>query len=222
MWTLKMKFWHEGSAVIPFAQKYKLTILTFPLNRFAKGGKIFLTSAHIVLGEKKSVVAYLKEISGNPRYLNLEFEGNLVVYTIVAKKGASHLQMYLDPELIFVKPIIVKPDGFEYLEVAALNKKVLTRFLKTAQRWVKIDVQSISNEKIRDFYIPHFLPDLTEKQKKAILLAYKNGYYDFPKRTEIQRLAKLAGLSPSAFQEHLRRAEQKLIPFTLENIAHEG
>lgn len=222
MWTLKMKFWHEGSTVIPFAKKFGLTILAFPMNRFEKKGKIYLTSAHIILGKKENVEQYFQEIKKDSRLQNLEVEGNLAVYTIIAKKGASHLQMYLSPELIFVKPITIKPDGFEYLEVAALRKKVLTDFLKIAQKWLHIELQNISKEKIHDLYVPHFLPDITEKQKNAITLAYKNGYYSFPKRTDIQRLSKTAGLSPSTFQEHLRKAEQKLLPFFLENIIHEG
>ncbi len=213
-----MRFWHEGSAVIPLAQKYKLTVLCFPLNRFSKGSRIHLTSAHIVLGEQNNVKAYLNEIAKNPRYENLECEGNLVIYTLKAKKSATHLQMYLSPELIFVKPTVVKPDGFEYLEVAALQKSVLTNFLKIAQKWGRVDMQKIAEGKIRDFYVPHVMPDLTEKQKEAINLAYKNGYYSFPKKIDIQSLAKKAGLSPSTFQEHLRKAEKRLIPFFLENI----
>ena len=217
-----MKFWHEGSAIIPLAQKYKLTFLTFPMNRFSKGKDIFLTMAHIVIGNEESKKAYIDEISKNPKYENLEYEGNLVIYTLRAKKGASHMQMYLRPELIFVKPIVIKPDGFEHLEVAALDKKVLTDFLGIAQKWVKIEVQKISKEKVRDLYIPHVMPDITEKQKKAIALAYRNGYYEVPKQIDVQRLAKIAKLSPSTYQEHLRKAEQKLIPFFLENIMHEG
>lgn len=217
-----MKFWHEGSTIIPYAKKYNFTGLSFPLNRFEKEGLMYLTSAHIILGKKENIAPYLEELKKDKRLQNIEAEGNLVVYTIVAKKGASHLQMYLSPELIFVKPIMVKPDGFEYLEVAALRKSVLTDFLKIAQKWVHIELQKIADEKIRDFYIPHLMPDLTEKQKDAIVLAYKNGYYDFPKKIEIQRLAEIAKASPSTYQEHLRKAEQKLIPFFLENIIHEG
>ncbi|MDP2973507.1 MAG: helix-turn-helix domain-containing protein [Candidatus Diapherotrites archaeon] len=213
-----MRFWHEGSAVIPLAEKYKLTVLCFPLNRFSKGSYVFLTSAHIALGEQNNIKAYFDEMAKNPRYENLEYEGNLVVYTIKAKKSATHLQMYLSPELIFVKPIIVKPDGFEYLHVAALQKSVLTNFLQIAQKWGKVEMQRITEEKVRDFYFPHVMPDLTEKQKEAINLAYKNGYYSFPKKIDIQSLAKKSGLSPSTFQEHLRKAEQRLIPFFLENI----
>jgi len=222
MWTLKMKFWHEGSTVIPYAKKYSLSFLTFPMNRFEKGGTVYLTTAHIILGDKKAMESYLNDAKNDERLKNVEIEGNLIVYTIKAKKGASHLQMYLDPQLIFVKPLMVKPDGFEYLEVAALDRSVLTSFMKIARKWVHIELQKISKEKIRDFYVPHLMPDITEKQKHAIGLAYRNGYYSFPKRTDIQRLSKIAGLSPSTFQEHLRRAEQKLIPFFLENIIHEG
>lgn len=217
-----MKFWHEGSLIIPLVQKYKLTILVFPMNRFSKGKDIFLTMGHIVLGEEENRQAYFAEISKNPKYENLEFEGNLVIYTLRAKKGATHLQMYLSPELIFIKPMVVKPDGFEYLEVAALDKRVLTDFLKIAQKWVDIKLQKISKEKVRDLYIPHVMPDITEKQKFAIKLAYKNGYYAYPKQIEVQQLAKIAKLSPSTFQEHLRKAEHKLIPFFLENVMHDG
>ena len=216
-----MKFWHEGSAIIPFAVKYNLTILSYPLNRFEKNSIIYLTTTHIVLGEQKHIDKYFADISKNPKYTNLEREGNVITYTLKAKKGATHLQLYLSPELIFVKPIVIKPDGFEYAEIAALQKSVLTNFLKNAQKWLKIEVQKISQEKIRDIYVPHIMPEFTEKQKQVITLAYKNGYYSYPRQIEIKRLAKIAGLSPSTFQEHLHKAEQKLIPFFLENIMHQ-
>jgi predicted DNA binding protein len=219
MWILKMKFWHEGSTVIPLAQKYNVTVLAFPLNRYEKDGDVFITSGHILQGREKDKKAYIEEIVKNPRYEHLEYEGTFVVYTTRAKKGATHLQMYLSPELIFVKPIIIKPDGFEYLEVAALNKKVLMDFLEIAQKRVKIELQKISQEPIRDLYVPHIMPDMTGQQRKAIMLAYSNGFYDFPKKTNIQNLAKLMKCSPSTFQEHLRKAEEKLVPFVLESIS---
>lgn len=125
--------------------KYNLTILSYPLNRFEKNSIIYLTTTHIVLGEQKHIDKYFADISKNPKYTNLEREGNVITYTLKAKKGATHLQLYLSPELIFVKPIVIKPDGFEYAEIAALQKSVLTNFLKNAQKWLKIEVQKLSN-----------------------------------------------------------------------------
>ncbi len=222
MWVLKIKYWHEGSLTIPLAQKYNITMLGFPFNRFEKNGYVHLTSAHVILGTEENRKAYFEEIKSNPKYEHLEIEGNMAIYSIKARKDETHLQMYLSPELIWLKPIVVKPDGFQYLEIGALDKKVLTDFLKIAQKWVEIKLQKISRKKVRDFYVPHVMPDITEKQKKAITIAYRNGYYDYPKKTDIKRLASISKCSPSTFQEHLRKAEQKLIPFFLENIIHEG
>ena len=56
------------------------------------------------------------------------------------------------------------------------------------------------------------MPQLTEKQKRVFELAVEEGYYDIPKRTELKKLAKLVGISLATYQEHLKRAEAKIIP----------
>ena len=55
-----------------------------------------------------------------------------------------------------------------------------------------------------------------EKQKQAIELAIKRGYYTSPRKISLQELAKISKLSFSTFQVHLRKAEEKLIPFYFE------
>ena len=47
--------------------------------------------------------------------------------------------------------------------------------------------------------------------KKAIELAMKEGYYQFPKKTDLNKLARLARLSKSTFREHLKREEMKVL-----------
>ena len=54
------------------------------------------------------------------------------------------------------------------------------------------------------------------QQKQAIELAIKNGYYNVPRKTSVEKLAKLSKLSFSTFQVHLRKAEEKLIPYFFE------
>ena len=55
-------------------------------------------------------------------------------------------------------------------------------------------------------------PDFTDKQKRAFELAVENGYYDIPKRIDLRRLAKVMEISIATYQEHLKRAEAKIIP----------
>jgi predicted DNA binding protein len=50
----------------------------------------------------------------------------------------------------------------------------------------------------------------------AMELAIKNGYYHSPRNISVEQLAKLAKLSFSTFQVHLRKAEEKLIPYMFE------
>ncbi len=52
----------------------------------------------------------------------------------------------------------------------------------------------------------------------AVALAAGEGYYTYPRKSDVQDLAKIAKLSFSTFQEHLRKAENKLIPFTVKKL----
>ncbi len=219
MWIAKMKFWHENSMAIPRAQKHNVTILAFLMNTYKEGSKMRLTSGHFILGEEKNVQDYMKSIRKDKRLKNIEIEGNFLAYSLEAPAKETHLQMYVSPEIMFIKPVIVKPDGFEYLECASWDKKHLSEFLKKCRKWLKVESISIKKQKISDVFIPHLMPKLTEKQKKALLLAYQHGYYDYPKKANIGKLAKAMKCSASTFQEHLRRAEEKAMPFLLENIA---
>jgi predicted DNA binding protein len=219
LWVAKIKYWHKGSLAIPYAKKYNITMLAFPMNTYIRGGQYHLTSGHIILGEQKNIQRYFNEIKKHPKLKNVEISGNFIMYSFDADLTDSHMQIYFTPEILLIKPVMVKPEGYSYMEVATWRKKDLEEFIKRASKWVEIKISKIKKEEITDVFIPHLMPKITEKQKKAILLAYANGYYEYPKKTNIQKLAKLFKCSPSTFQEHLRRAEEKLLPFLLENIA---
>lgn len=51
---------------------------------------------------------------------------------------------------------------------------------------------------------------LTQRQHEALLLAYMNGFYDWPRNITGEELAAEMGVNPATFHQHLRAAEQKL------------
>jgi len=53
---------------------------------------------------------------------------------------------------------------------------------------------------------------LSEKQLSVFQLACEQGYYENPKRIDLEPLAEMIGVSPSTLAEHLRKAETKLLP----------
>ncbi len=46
---------------------------------------------------------------------------------------------------------------------------------------------------------------------KALLSAVENGYYEIPKRVNADDLARKFGQPRSAFEEHVRKAESKVV-----------
>jgi hypothetical protein len=63
------------------------------------------------------------------------------------------------------------------------------------------------------FFVPlnPVLETLTEKQEAALLAAWREGYYNQPRSTTTRQVAAKMGISRSAFEERLRKAENLLI-----------
>lgn len=59
---------------------------------------------------------------------------------------------------------------------------------------------------------------LTDKQVEALVLAFLGGYYKWPRDRSAGALAEEAGLSGSAFLDHLRHAEAKVIGAVIEEM----
>jgi len=58
---------------------------------------------------------------------------------------------------------------------------------------------------------PLFLPQLTEKQAKALLAAFNAGYYEFPRRATTEEVSTSLGVARSTFEQHLNRAEHHVV-----------
>ncbi|MFB6297816.1 MAG: helix-turn-helix domain-containing protein [Salinirussus sp.] len=63
------------------------------------------------------------------------------------------------------------------------------------------------------------LPDLSPGQKEALLAAIEEGYYEIPRETKTAEVASDLGISRRTFEEHLRRAENKLVKSMFEYVA---
>ncbi len=49
-------------------------------------------------------------------------------------------------------------------------------------------------------------------------MAVKEGYYDYPRKIYLEKLAQISRVKRQSFQENLRRAEKKLVPFLTERV----
>jgi len=53
--------------------------------------------------------------------------------------------------------------------------------------------------------------NLTEKQIEAMLTAYRHGYYNLPRNSDVQTIAAKEKVPRTTFQEHLKKAENKIV-----------
>ena len=56
---------------------------------------------------------------------------------------------------------------------------------------------------------------LTDKQREALILAFRLGYFDTPRKISSEQLAEKLGIVHSTLAVHLRRAERRLLSETL-------
>ncbi len=61
---------------------------------------------------------------------------------------------------------------------------------------------------------------LTKKQADALLTAYNSGYYRLPRKADVKDIAVKHGVPRTTFQDHLRKAECKVISTLIPQIKH--
>lgn len=221
MWVLKLKLMHKDCHIVPRCQKFHVTTYAFPAGAsggvYEEKGRKYLTAIHLIKGEDKNKEEFFKDLKTDKRVKKLEINGNKFSYLLQLPKGGEHVQLYYDPQLIFLKPVINQFDGFEYWEVGSWDRNALTVFMKKLKEHMDyFELLKLENTKFADIYFPQIMPSLSEKQKEAIEYAYRRGYYSYPKKVDLHQLAKELKVSVPTLQEHLRKAEIKLLPFIIE------
>ena len=58
---------------------------------------------------------------------------------------------------------------------------------------------------------------LTDRQREALSVAHRSGYYDIPRRADVRALARSLKIGKSAMAEHLRSAERRLVDEVFSN-----
>ena len=115
-----------------------------------------------------------------------------------------------------VSPALISKKGYEIVTLGSFDRNKLMEIAEILGKEYKAELLSINQKKVKSLSIVKIEPELTKKQKDAISLAIKNGYYNVPRKISVESLAKMAKLSFSTFQVHLRKAESKLIPYYFE------
>lgn len=218
MWKAVFEGSHKTCIIAPLCKKHNVTDFVYLLTAWEEENKFRYTEAHILQGDEENKKKFIKSFKKEKTIKKFEQKGNFIL-TLNEQPGwmAAYVPLW-DKRIIQTKPVIQRPDGTELWEMACWDKEPLMYILQRLPKEFKIKIKSIQQTKLDELFLPHIMPRLSEKQKQVIQLAVKLGYFDFPRKVNLDDLAKKLKLSKQTVQQHLRIAEKKLVPFLTENI----
>ncbi|MDD5163362.1 MAG: helix-turn-helix domain-containing protein [Candidatus ainarchaeum sp.] len=216
MWVARIRVRHD-CVVGNRCRQFNVTTAGISFDVFREQKKIHAPQIQVLSGKEEDVKAFIEDLKKDRRITNFEQEGNSVFF--VETRQDMFPSAFNNPKLIFSKPVTVDAQGFEYWEVASWKKETITEFIKKLRISLEeVLVEKIKKTKLTDVYFLHVSPKLSPKQKRALELALESGYYEWPKRTDFAKLAKAMKVTIQTYREHLKKAEQKIMPNLAKSI----
>ncbi len=218
MWTLKIVAREKGNLFQERTIKYKVKIYFYSNNYYIEKEKIFFVGSGIIDGERNAKRKFFLDLRKDKKINFLEHNKDFFIYSYSEKQTgerAKAVKAAYNPRLVFLKPTVIYENGWEEWEFGSMEKKDLDIFIKNAEglKDTEFKIQYFKQQKIENLMIYAMLPNLTDKQKEALMLAVEKEYYGYPRKVKLENLAKQMNVSLSTFQFHLAKAEAKLMPF---------
>ncbi|MHA1935692.1 MAG: helix-turn-helix domain-containing protein [Candidatus Thorarchaeota archaeon] len=149
---------------------------------------------------------------------------HLITRTKKCVSGKNSVSQFINElNLLEVYPIVYEA-GWEYFRVVTFGPEEFGTLLKQLKESNFI-VEVIRKGPFDGFLASSLSPsadvmftDLTERQMDALVTAFIFGYYDIPRRTGIQSIASTLGVPRSTYQEHLKKAERKVLSALIPHI----
>ncbi|MFX0094412.1 MAG: helix-turn-helix domain-containing protein [Candidatus Hodarchaeota archaeon] len=161
-------------------------------------------------GDENTLKKYVSQLKNSKNIIevNITYQSANVYWTRVIHK-LDHPSIYdtvLESGSMTLLPIIIEK-GIQIHTVLSPTSEALKQVLeKLRTRFTTVNVKWLSSGSMNSSQML-----LTPKQLEAFKLAYKTGYYDIPRRSNVIQLAKQLGIKRVALQERLRRAELRIM-----------
>ena len=216
MWVLKFTLKDEEGIFSWRNKKFRIKTYAYRTGHYVKGNKTYVNAVLLLEGKEENKKEFIKSLEKDKFIKNIEVKEDLINCLVIKSKKISSDRkesVFYSLGLVYIKPVFTDQEGIEYWELGCWDRKSLQEISKIARKQYNGKILSFRELKISesDFLFFSLYPKLTEKQKQAFLLALENGYYEFPRKIELEKLAKIMKLSYTTFQFHLRKAERKIM-----------
>ena len=205
--TLEMKHENCWSRIL---SDYPIIIKTL----FTKSnkGKYILAmdeiKAHNYQSFKDFLKAFKKEKSIYEVVQLWELDKRRGIYRILFKERYDNMVMGIVEKYVTFYLKHLMEGGLERLLVAIPSDEVTS---------LKSELESLGKIyyfKVRNMDINTLIPtsfDLSEQERNSLVEAIKLGYYEYPRRINLEELAKIMKLSKPTLEQYIRKAEKKIM-----------
>ncbi|UPV76929.1 helix-turn-helix domain-containing protein (plasmid) [Halorussus limi] len=141
---------------------------------------------------------------------------NIVTQSCLCSLEESIIDRFEEHNCLYQPPTIHR-QGWEHYTVIAFDEADVRALLRDLE--ADRDIEVLSKTAITEQQIPHSMlapvdqlfEDITDRQLAALRLALESGYYEQPRQTSLRELAEQTSVARSTYEEHLRKAENKLL-----------
>lgn len=209
MWVVKLKIDGKKALLGGLCHKHAISASAQPIsiNLDSEGLSVYFML--FIFGATKNKSNFIKELRENKRIINLEGDNDFFIGTLKENKLTERMYRY---NLVHIEPVKFDTKGVETWTIGSWSKENALSFLEGIEGMFEPETLKIAQEKAHHISLVSVHPKITDVQKRAMELAIENGYYEYPRKTELKELAKKMGVCYSTYQSHLRKAERKLIP----------
>jgi predicted DNA binding protein len=170
-------------------------------------------------GATDEILAHVRDRVGIQDLLRRPDKRELVVVTAECLRRDENdlIETYLARHNCLLLPPLRYASGAKFCRLLALDPAALTACYRnliedgfTVSVEHKHEIETVTHDAPL-LTLDGVLPDLSPRQRETFAVAYDHGYYEIPRETTTAEIAETVGIERRTAEEHLRRAENKLI-----------
>jgi hypothetical protein len=172
---------------------------------------------HVRGSDAPDIVRQVESIVGVREEIRREDEIALITDDCLRRHEEEGVETYLARHDCLLLPPLRYEGGSKFCRTLALDPGSLTAcFRDLIDDGADVDVVSkrevdVVSEDAPVLSPESVLPELSGRQHEVLRLAFERGYYEIPRRTTTAQVAAEVGVSRRTAEEHLRRAENKIV-----------
>lgn len=177
-----------------------------------------------VHGPADGVIEHVKRQVGIQNQVRDGDDQLIITQDCLKQHEEGYIETYLQRHSCLLLPPLRYEHGSKRVRVLALDGQRLTDFFRdlTEDFEVTVDSKRTINVPVSGSPLLRaelFVPDLSPRQHEVLLSAWKRGYYEIPRGVTTAELAESFGLDRRTIENHIRRAEQKMVNAIAEHLS---